>query len=162
MEKLKKIFEREYNEALEMGESINRAIYWALDWIETGVNNVRTRFNYEKFREVYAEHYNIYEAEKEKVEKEREQRRIEDLRKKSVIKFHSVDSTFNIITGKKKFKVKVIEQGHCRGCFFSKVTGYAQGGYFIYGCRYDYVNKNAYCSAEMREDQKNVAYIPVK
>ena len=145
-----------------MGDSVNRAVYWAIDYIENVVTNVRTRFNYEDFRRTYAEYYAIYEAEKPLIEIEKEWDRIEGLRKKSVMNYYPVGTIVNIITTKGKVKVKVVEQNFCKGCFFSKITGYAQAGYPIFTCRYDYVNKNAYCSAEMREDKKKVAYIPVK
>ena len=161
MEKLKKIFEREYKDALSMGESWKRAVYWAIDYIETCVKDVRTRFDYDTFRTTYNEYYAIYKAEKLTVEIEKEWKRIEELRKKSVMEYYPVGTKVNIVTPKGKFKVKVVEQNFCKGCFFSKITGYAQAGYPIFNCRYDYVNKNAYCSAEMREDKKNVAYIPI-
>ena len=162
MVKLKKIFEREYKEALGMGDSVNRAVYWAIDYIETCVKDVRTRFDYDAFRKAYAEYFAIYEAEKPLIEIEKEWDRIEGLRKKSVMDYYPVGTIVSLTTPKGKFKVKVVEQNFCKGCFFSKITGRAQGGYFIYGCSYDNVNKNAYCSAEMRDDRRKVAYIPVK
>ena len=161
MEKLKRIFEREYKDSLAMGDSVNRAVYWAIDYIETCMKDVRTRFDYDSFRVAYAEYYAIYNAEKPIVEIEKERKRIEDLKKKSVIKYYPVGTIVNFKTPKGKFKVKVVEQNYCKGCFFSKISGYAQAGYPIFKCKYDYVNKNAYCSAEMREDGKQVAYLLV-
>lgn len=162
MEKLRRIFDREYNSNKKDGDTHERAVYWAIDYIETCILNVKTRFNYDGFRTTYAKYYAIYEAEKIPVEQELERIRIEQLRKKSVINYHPVNDIFNLKTSKGTYRLKVVEQQSCFGCFFSKVAGYAQAGYPIYTCRYDYKTRNAYCSPEMREDKKQVAYIICK
>ena len=158
MKKLQDIFTREYNSNVRLGDSHNRAVYWAIDYIETGIDNVKSRLDYEEFRVSHAEYYTIFETEKESVEAELEQSRIEKLREKAVISYHPIGSVFNIKTSKGSYKLKVVEQNSCSGCFFSKVDYYAQAGYPVYTCRYDYRVKNVYCSAEMREDKKAVAY----
>lgn len=162
MDKLQQIFNREYNSNLNDGDSHQRAVYWAIDYIETCVKNVRIRFNYDGFRMNHAEDYFIYEQEKELVKVEAEKARIQKLRDNAVIGFHKVGSVFNLKTSKGVYRLKVVEQPYCKGCIFAKITSRAMAGYFTYGCCYDYHKKNAYCSAEMREDGKRVAYIPIK
>lgn len=158
MEKLKRIFDREYSDNIKDGCTHERAIFWAIDHIETCMVNVQGRFDYEGFKVTYAEYYTIYESEKASVEMELEKVRIGQLRKNAVVKYHPVDTVFNLKTSKGTYKLKVVEQSSCCGCFFSRIYGYAQAGYPLYECRYDYKTRNAYCSAEMREDNKKVIY----
>ena len=158
MEKLERIFNREFQDSLKFGDTERRAIYEAVDYIENFVENKERRFNYALFRKIHADWYRIYEEDKPAVMAEIETRRIEELRQKAVIGYHPCGSIFNLKTSKGTFHIKVVEQHSCYGCFFSKVIGRAQAGYFIYGCKYRDSDKNAYCRAEMREDGRAVAY----
>lgn len=158
MEKLEHIFNREFQYNLKFGDTERRSIYEAIDYIENCVENKERRFNYALFCKTHADWYRIYEEEKPVVAAELETRRIEGLRQKAVIGYHPCGSIFKLKTSKGSFRIKVVEQHSCYGCFFSKVTGRAQAGYPTYGCIYRNSDKNAYCSAEMREDGKAVVY----
>jgi hypothetical protein len=161
MDTLFRIYEREYKEAIEDGDSEERAIYWGIDWIENSMRR-RDRFDYEGFRKRYSDLYAVYESEKVVVEKENAEKIIKDLRNKAIINYHPIGTIFNVMTSKGNVKLEVVEYHGCSKCFFGKQVGIAQAGYFIFGCRYDSRIKNCYCSAEIRPDGKNVSYKVIK